>query len=340
MNTKYYLFARVNCPSANDDSYYMKIDDGPFVTVNGLGTVGWQWYPLTKFWSAVGQTTELTAGDHTLTITYREDGALLDKICITSYIYGPYELGGPEAAINIIESEEQVISMWPPDHTYATVNLSDFGLSICTGGSISADDIVITKVTSDEAENDDDDGNTVDDIVIADDFKSVDLRKERSGTGNGRVYTIHVSVSYQNDNVGITALQVHVPLDDDTPVVDDGPVYEVLGANVPGLPKAVAQPEITTMNIANVPAEFNLEQNFPNPFNPTTTIQLSIPKAGFYTLKVYNTLGREVAELLNRQMEAGFYSLTFDASGLATGMYIYNLKGNNVNLSKKLLLNR
>jgi hypothetical protein len=55
---------------------------------------------------------------------------------------------------------------------------------------------------------------------------------------------------------------------------------------------------------------------------------------------VYNTLGREVAELLNRQMEAGFYSLTFDASGLATGMYIYNLKGNNVNLSKKLLLNR
>ncbi|MBK7870296.1 MAG: hypothetical protein IPJ74_06195 [Saprospiraceae bacterium] len=88
----YYLFARVNCPSSNDDSFWIKIDDGEFTTANGLGTVGWQWASLRKM--------ELKAGEHTLTIAYREDGALLDKINITSHIYGPEELQ-EKKALNI-----------------------------------------------------------------------------------------------------------------------------------------------------------------------------------------------------------------------------------------------
>jgi hypothetical protein len=92
-NSTYYLFARVNCPSADDDSFWVKIDDGEFEAANGLRTTGWDWVQLAV--------TELAAGEHTLTLTYREDGALIDKIGITTYVYGPTELGAE--AINICD---------------------------------------------------------------------------------------------------------------------------------------------------------------------------------------------------------------------------------------------
>jgi hypothetical protein len=96
-NAKYYLFARVNCPSADDDSFWVKIDGGEFKAANGLRTTDWDWVQLTN--------TELTAGEHTLTLTYREDGALIDKIGITTYVYGPSDLGAD--AINISEGTQQ-----------------------------------------------------------------------------------------------------------------------------------------------------------------------------------------------------------------------------------------
>ncbi len=344
-DTTYYLFARVNCPTASDDSYYMKIDDGPFVTVNGVGTVGWQWHDLTKFWNSVGQTTDLTAGDHTLTITYREDGALLDKICISSFNYGPYELGTAAPTYPVITAEEQVISIWPPNHKYETIDLNDLGLSIAhiyNCDCSSPDLIKISRVTSDEPENDNDDGSTIYDIVIAEDFRSVKLRKERQGDGNGRVYTIHLAVYDCDQNILPATVQVHVQLDYDTPVEDDGPAYEVLGADQSqSLSKqSIRQSGLTVEHNSNVPTEFALQQNYPNPFNPSTTIRFAIPESGFYTLKVYNTNGQEIAELVNGHLEVGFHSLNFNASDLASGMYIYTLKGNNVNLSQKLLLLR
>jgi len=81
-----------------------------------------------------------------------------------------------------------------------------------------------------------------------------------------------------------------------------------------------------------------LDQNYPNPFNPTTTIQFALPQAGQYRLKVYSVLGEEVAELLNNEFDAGIHKVTFDASRLSSGMYIYRLTGNNVNITKKMLL--
>ena len=85
----WYLFGRVNGPSADDDSIYVKFDDGEFAVANGLGTVGWQWVPVAR--------AELVAGDHVLTITYREDGLKIDKLNVTSFEYGPTELGEDEA---------------------------------------------------------------------------------------------------------------------------------------------------------------------------------------------------------------------------------------------------
>ncbi len=85
-DAKYYVFARVNCASADDDSFWVKIDDGEFSAANGLRTVGWDWDELTNV--------PLEPGEHTLTLTYREDGAKIDKIGVTTYVYGPEGMGG------------------------------------------------------------------------------------------------------------------------------------------------------------------------------------------------------------------------------------------------------
>ncbi len=87
-----------------------------------------------------------------------------------------------------------------------------------------------------------------------------------------------------------------------------------------------------------IPMRFSLEQNYPNPFNPSTIIKYSIPKNQLVVLKVYNILGQEVASLVNREQKAGNYEVTFDASKLASGVYIYNLTSRNITLTKKMML--
>jgi hypothetical protein len=73
------------------------------------------------------------------------------------------------------------------------------------------------------------------------------------------------------------------------------------------------------------PGEFGLEQNYPNPFNPLTVVRGEWPVAGDVKLVVYDMLGREVAVLANGRYPAGRYTFTFDAAGLASGMYFCRL---------------
>jgi len=88
-----------------------------------------------------------------------------------------------------------------------------------------------------------------------------------------------------------------------------------------------------------LPEQFMLEQNYPNPFNPTTTIRYGLPQESEVTLKVYNTMGREVVTLVQRETRsAGWYNATFDASNLSSGIYIYRLKTSERMLSDKLTL--
>ena len=90
--------------------------------------------------------------------------------------------------------------------------------------------------------------------------------------------------------------------------------------------------------LGGTPAGFELRQNYPNPFNPSTTISFTLPQAGNVTLKVYNALGQEIATLVNGRQTAQNYEVTFDASNLASGIYIYTLRTDNFSQSKKMLL--
>jgi hypothetical protein len=89
---------------------------------------------------------------------------------------------------------------------------------------------------------------------------------------------------------------------------------------------------------SSMPIGFSLGQNYPNPFNPSTTIQYEIPIQGNYSIKVYNSLGQLVSILVNEHSVVGKHNVSFDASHLSSGIYFYTLNGNNVNITKKMLL--
>ncbi len=89
---------------------------------------------------------------------------------------------------------------------------------------------------------------------------------------------------------------------------------------------------------ATGPLSFELAQNYPNPFNPTTNIKFSVPESGNVKLSVYNLLGEEVAVLLNGFSQAGTFEVTFNASNLSTGVYLYKLQSANSVQTKKMML--
>lgn len=83
---------------------------------------------------------------------------------------------------------------------------------------------------------------------------------------------------------------------------------------------------------------YSLAQNFPNPFNPTTTIRFSVPEAGNVTVKVFNILGKEVGTLVSGFHQAGTYNVVFDASKLASGVYLYQIEAGSFKATKKFTL--
>ncbi len=95
---------------------------------------------------------------------------------------------------------------------------------------------------------------------------------------------------------------------------------------------------VTEEEDAGIPDRFSLEQNYPNPFNPSTVIKFQIPENSHISIKVYDVLGKEAAILVNEELKAGFYSVTFDASGLSSGIYFYTLQADNFYSTSKMIL--
>jgi GH35 family endo-1,4-beta-xylanase len=95
---------------------------------------------------------------------------------------------------------------------------------------------------------------------------------------------------------------------------------------------------VNVKDFVSIPTEFQLSQNFPNPFNPFTTIHYSIPHSGYISLKVYNLLGQEIATLFEGTRQPGNYRESFDGSKLTSGVYLYQLRTNSFCDTKKFVL--
>ncbi|HEX3232361.1 MAG TPA: HYR domain-containing protein, partial [Pyrinomonadaceae bacterium] len=149
-----------------------------------------------------------------------------------------------DATLPVITFTGKTITLWSPDHKYQTVKITDLIASATDNcdPNVNLSKVVISMVTSDEPENiNSGDGNTFNDIVIAPDCKSVDLRAERDGSRNGRVYTIYFAVKDSAGNVRTIKATVGVPKSqgpggaaiDDTPAYPLPPPYQVMGSCPP-----------------------------------------------------------------------------------------------------------
>jgi len=97
---------------------------------------------------------------------------------------------------------------------------------------------------------------------------------------------------------------------------------------------------ISVFDAAALPDNYALYQNYPNPFNPTTNIQFDLKEAGHVTILVYNTLGQMVTKVVDRDMVAGRHDVAFDASSMASGLYMYSISVNGFSDLKKMVLIR
>lgn len=225
------------------------------------------------------------------------------------------------------------------NHEYEQFTLENFGISVSDNCSeLVFGDVIITKVTSDEAEDDlgNGDGNTLNDMVIGVDCQSVSLRSERAATGTGRVYTIFLKVEDESGNMAETTVAVLVPHDNSgTEVINEGPVYEVLGdcqtemAGDAGLKSAGIMPFI--------PAGYELS-NYPNPFSSSTTIRFALPVETTVSIRVYSLTGQEIKTLVHQKYLPGNYSVVFSRPSLTPGNYIYMMKTPEYTLTRKMIL--
>ncbi len=102
----------------------------------------------------------------------------------------------------------------------------------------------------------------------------------------------------------------------------------------------VIEVEMATSNdlMADLPTNFELQQNYPNPFNPSSNIRFGLPESGEVRLDVYNMLGQRVATLVDQRMQAGWHTVSFDASALSSGTYIYRITSGDFVQTKKMML--
>lgn len=216
----------VNAPTATTDPADQTVCQGTdahfSTTASGTGPFSYAWTldgsPFNgNSPSITVPTGSLSVGAHTVTVTTTGS-------CGTATQTATLTVTSATPVINLITNSA---TMWPPNHQYQTFNVSDF-VSSATGGCDSSQDltssVVIQKVSSDEPEENPAgaDGNTLNDIVIAADCKSVQLRRERDGNLNGRVYTITFKVTDSFGNSTTATVKVSVPKNNGGTAVDNG----------------------------------------------------------------------------------------------------------------------
>jgi hypothetical protein len=160
-------------------------------------------------------------------------------------------------------------------------------------------------------------------------LQALRVRKDDSYTFAGGSHDRTISYSFITKNG--TAVEV---VASDTNALNSGIIQSLDGVTW-------SSTGITAVENENqIPTEFSLSQNYPNPFNPSTSIKYQVSKSSQVLLKVYDLLGREVAELVNEEKPVGTYEVTFDASELSSGVYYYQIKAENYLETKKMVLLR
>ncbi|HEV8538402.1 MAG TPA: T9SS type A sorting domain-containing protein [Bacteroidota bacterium] len=192
--------------------------------------------------------------------------------------------------------------LWPPNHQLAQISATVSVSDNCPGVSY-----VLLSVTSNEQDNGLGDGDLANDIqgaAIGTADNTFFLRAERAAPGSGRIYTVtYIATDASGNTSSERSGTVRVPL---TLRSIAGSGSDLIGSD-------------------NARLDFRLSESYPNPFNPTTELRFDIPEKSYVWLKVFDALGREVATLVDEQLQPGAYARTFDARELTSGIYVYRL---------------
>jgi photosystem II stability/assembly factor-like uncharacterized protein len=155
-------------------------------------------------------------------------------------------------------------------------------------------------------------------------------------------YSNYIKDVYRSKNRGdlweLVATNVSEMNINDIFIDEDGFLY--LGTDGDGIYRTMSSVTKTEQEPTYRPCEFELYQNFPNPFNSRTNIHLSLPVTSLVTLKVYDVLGREVATLLNERVEKGLHSIVWDAVNVSSGLYFCRLQAGERSFTIKMILSK
>lgn len=277
--------------------------------------------------AGVGGTSKIASGTD---ITFGRSGVVLKNG--VEFIYNIGDILAGDSVISFIDHPDTLLYS-SAEELNDVVRSSDFYLSPNTTLFFSNFYYVNNKENADSLLTETDMVNFRAELV-----KSVN--DEVVGTFDNITYNINNLDDYDNINYQV-----------DLANIDQGDYYLRLVSEVEGSAEynlSDLQNNISNLERKNykevyftgdeLPSAYYLSQNYPNPYNPATTINYQLPQNGFVTLKIYDILGKEVATLVNEQKTQGRYSINFDASRLASGVYIYQLRVNDYVSSKKMLL--
>ena len=251
--------------------------------------------------------------------------------------------------ITVLDTEPPVIILknnlktkWPPNHKHFEVMIDDYIESVtdnCPGVSI--DDVIIDEISSDEALNSNGDGNTEDDIVIGDDCKTVSLMAERQGSGNGRVYMVHIAVVDAHGNIGKETIMSEIPKSNgkNGAAVDDGPVYVVNGCDIE-LPEDVAEAQ-SGATVEQNTGEENGDGNrlstdlndgglmtYPNPYENAFSIKFKPADNDQISIELYNPTGIKIMKVFEGNVEKSrLYTWSVQLGNLKDQVLILVIKG-------------
>ncbi|MCU1266238.1 MAG: repeat containing protein [Acidobacteria bacterium] len=227
---------------SDDDTVNINIVDtvAPVIALSGANPMTVECH--TGFTDPGATASDGCAGDLTtaISVSGSVNANVVGSYVLTYSVSDGSHMVSTTRTVNVVDTTPPVItlngqspSMWPPNHKYETFRVTDFvtAVSDSCGASLGVGAVVISKVTSDELDNSGGDGNTLHDIVIAAGCRSVQLRSEREGGGNGRVYTITFRVVDASGNGSTATARVTVPKSQGSgPAIDDGPHYTVMGS--------------------------------------------------------------------------------------------------------------